>query len=205
MPKITTKEYNIAGKSYKCTVWYTATDRFFFKDFPKDIERTAQITPLGSATEDELYERYEEGIKRYETIISESKKVIVFKIIAADTHLNGRYNTRSFGNHLPKMPVGVRTTHANQMGFFIDYEVKMLRKVGDDLLLHNIDDNDSVVGYGNKIENIDVPKIIDYTPEREAAFKELYTRFDKMLMAFINGFFEAEKFIDSIPATKLLT
>lgn len=202
MPKITTKNFQIAGHEYLCQVWYTASDNFFLKEFPKDIERTAQITPLGSKTEEELYERYREGIERYETIIAESKKVIVFRLVAASPHFENKYSR--WGNSLPKFPQGVSDFHGGNMGFTIDYEVKMLRKVGNDLFLHNIDDNDKSAGSGNKIENPDYSKIIDYTPEREAAFKELYTRFDKMLIAFIKGFFEPEKFLDSIQTTKLL-
>jgi len=92
MPKITTREFNIAGQVYPCSVWYTASDKFFLKDFPKDIERTAQITPLGSKTEEELYERYDEGIKKYELLITESKKVIIFHLSAAVPHLENRYS-----------------------------------------------------------------------------------------------------------------
>jgi hypothetical protein len=90
------------------------------------------------------------------------------------------------------------------MGFEITYEIKMLRSVDKAMYLHNIDSNGKPTGSGDQIMNDRYSKIIDYTPEREQAFKELYVRFDNLLMAFINGFFEAEKFIDSIPTTKLL-
>jgi hypothetical protein len=202
MPKITNRDYIIAGVKYPCSVWYTASNKFFLKGFPLAIERTAQITPLGSKTEDELYQRYEDGIKRYEVLIATSKKVIVFRLRAAKPHLENRYSEHR--DSLPQMPVGVSSSHMSDMGFEIDYEVKMLRSVDKARYLHNIDNDGKPYGSGDPIMNDRFSKIIDYTPEREQAFKELYVRFDNLLMAFINGFFEAEKFIDSIPTTKLL-
>jgi hypothetical protein len=149
-----------------------------------------------------LYHRYQEGIKRYEALIATTKKVIVFRISAAKPHLEERYSEHR--SNLPQMPVGVSSYSTSDMGFEITYEIKMLRSVDKAMYLHNIDSNGKPTGSGDQIMNDRYSKIIDYTPEREQAFKELYVRFDNLLMAFINGFFEAEKFIDSIPTTKLL-
>jgi hypothetical protein len=202
MPKITNKDYVIAGVKYPCSVWYTVSNKFFLKGFPRPIEITAQITPFGSETEDALYQRYKDGIQRYETLIATTKKVIVFRLSAAKPHLENRYSEHR--DSLPQMPVGISSSHMCDMGFEISYEVKMLRSVDKAVYLHNIDSDGNPYGSGDEIRNERYSKIIDYTPEREQAFKELYMRFDNLLIAFINGFFEAEKFIDSIPTTKLL-
>src|SRR5689334_12909181 len=127
MPKITNRDYVIAGLKYPCSVWYTASDKFFLKGFPKTIESTAQITPLGSKTEEELYQRYEDGIERYETLIATTKKVIVFRLTAAKPHLQDRYS--EYRNTQPQMPVGVSSSHTSDMGFEISYEIKMLRSI----------------------------------------------------------------------------
>lgn len=204
MAKITTKKFKVAGKTLECGVWYTASDKFFLKGFPPAIERAASIAIKGSPTEEELYEKYEQGIARYEEMIARSRKVIVFSISAANSHLEEKFN--KFGhNGLPQMPDGISETHYAKMGFTINYEIKMLREVGESYYLHNINEEGNPMGSGEEIKNKGYNKIINYTPEREQAFKELHLRFDKLLEAFISGFSEAEKFIDSIPKTRLLT
>lgn len=198
MPKITNKMFVCAGKAYECTVWYTASDKFFIKGFPQDIQSAAKITPFGSKTEDELYNRYNEGIKHYEDIIAQSNKVIVFHINAAKEHLENR-GIRAYKTET----VGLHDDHHADMGFTINYEIKMLRVVGEDRFLHGFSDTGTLYN-GEKIVNENYNQIIDYTPEREQMFKELFTRFDKLFEYFFAGIKEPEKFIDSINSIKLL-
>lgn len=195
MPKITKKMFVVAGKQYDCEVWYNASDKFFLKGFPADVMRAANIVPLGSKTEEELYTRFNAGVDRYEEIIASVKKVITFRMSAAKSHLD-RFK-RDY-------PTGISDNHGSEMGFVIDYEIKMLRVVGQEMYLHNIGDDGKPYGSGDQIRNREFNKIIDYTEAREAAFIELQKRFDVLFNHFVDGFFDAETFIDSIPTASLL-
>lgn len=216
MPKITEKHFNIAGNSRKYGIWYTESDKFFIKDFDENVSKgpfTHKKFGAGTDTFDELIEKAEAAIKEYEKKIAELKKVIVIDLTAAKSHLEKYKKPQETRNHYRDSqyePEWISHIHGSDvfdgavMGFYIEFKVKMFRKVGNHHQFYDIGGTGKLINE-NTIPNLTAYQIIDWTQEREDALNKLHLMFEALLDKFISSMKNPEQFIEAINQQKLLS
>lgn len=211
MPKITTKTFIIAGQSRQFGIWYTESDKFFVKDFDENVGGRFHSAKFGGGgncpTEEDLYEKIKSAIKAYEEKIAESKKVIIIKLDAAKEHLGDYENedrSRMASNYVPGWLSAIyESGDLGTMGFYIRFEVKMFRKVGNRHEFFDVQEGGRLVNC-ESISNLEMYQIIDWSQEKEDALKKLQTMFDSLLHKFVTAMSSPELFIEAINNQKLL-
>ncbi len=209
MPKITAKKFTIAGRLCEFGIWYTETDKFFVKDFDENVGGTYTSKKFGanSPTEEDLYNKVKSAIAAYELKIAESKKVIVLNLTAAKPHLEKfRKESRKYNDseYSPEWLNHIYGNDEGKMGFYIEYNVKMFRKVGDQHEFFEIQDSGRLVNR-ESIRNLTMYQIIDWTQEKEDALIKLQSMFDTLLTKFVEAMKSPEQFIEAINKQKLLS
>lgn len=207
MAKITDKEFWIAGERRNYGIWYTETDKFFIKDFDEQVagnRYTYRKFGAGTSTMHELLEKVNIAIKEYETRIAELRKVIIIDLTAAKAHLEKYlYSERDYSPEWLNHIHASNTYDGAVMGFYITYEVKMFRIVGDRHEFFDITKEGKLINQSS-VDNLTMYQIIDWSLEKQDALNRLYNMFQVLLDKFITSMKNPEQFIDAINQQKLL-
>lgn len=196
MPKITTKQYSIAGKECSVQVWYNEQNLFHFKGFPAEVSRiagnTEQYRLAHQPTSDALYFAAKEAIKLYEEKIKQTRKVIAYEVKAPE-------NVKSIKKGYQTYPrencdwVGY-SGERDDFGFMVNYKVLFLIESGDKREFRSVMDD----GTPGHMEHGGKGRIIDYTPEREKFFINLRSAFINLFDQAISYLHDPDKLILSI-------
>lgn len=204
MPKVSSVTLTIKGELKEYAIHYLKQDKFYIKDFPEDVFRlvnsvTCDLTRAGKQfeTEQELTDYYEEFVKRYHEIISQTRKVIAYHISAPLAFRSLPEVAREVSDKL-----GYAGQGNNIFGFTINYGV-FLQRIGNGTTFFTIQPDGSTGGIAHFEFKQSI--IIDYTPEREAFLENMKERMKEMFLKVLSFMMDEKKFMELIDSNvKLL-
>lgn len=198
MPKVGTIELKIKGEVKKFDLYYSSTDRFTLKNFPKDI-----ITIVGDPvpyfhTEGALREWYQKTLHQYHELSETTKKVILYSIAIPTGKVMNKQGSGSYLGYQDWVPLNVRhmingvfgdKIPSEGFGFFINYRiVERSDKNGVTYFKDYVDNNGGIHKHrcskgSNEFE-------VDWSEKREQFFISMETQADLMVKNIITFFAE---------------
>lgn len=195
-------EFREGDHKHAFALYFSDSEQFYIKDFPREIldvvnsKRDAgqNFFPRNHETKQSLYDAVKRCLKEYYEIIATTKKVIVITAVFSKKYAgrNDSFGSWSSGNPNFKLPKkhGIA---GEGYGFSFEWHVatefsgaeKKYRK-------EFVNENGKVCkeAYPDKLGHDEI--VMDYTPEREAFFRNMQAGMDKMVLA-VCAFFRQDE------------
>ncbi len=181
MAKITDYMFDINQERVKVGIYYTRSKGFYAKNVPGDVLALQEYHPFFDK-EDDLRLFLVKAIAHYHEIIKKSRKVIAYKISMTTELCMNKESEGHYCGYKPWIPKNY--SHLNKIdginsgyGFIIRWKL-LMEMSAEDIKYYRIHDDGSV---GNKTYTGPQYQIIEWTPEREAAFKEIDASLEGMV------------------------
>lgn len=182
MAKIGTWTYKINQEIVEFKIYYTSSKGFFARGIPSDVLAFQKKPSFGFDTEAELRKFLREAIDTYHEKTKKSRKVIAY-ILKLTTCLSmNKVEQGHYSGTKPWLPSDYSPFNygldGGGHGFSIKWKILMEVKARD-IEYYRIND-DGTIGYRkNNVEHDYL--IIDWTPEREEAFKDIDRSLEEMV------------------------
>ena len=192
MPKITEYIFNINQERVKIGIYYGTSKKFYAKNVPDDILALQEGQPEGFEKESELYHYLHHAIDHYHEEIKKSRKVIVYSLSMTTNLCMNKIDQNHWSGFKEWLPDDF--SHRSKMegegyGFSISWSV-LMEISSAELNYYEINDDGSI-GYGTYLDN---RSVIEWTPEREAAFEEIAASLEKMVKKIAGVLCDKERF-----------
>lgn len=200
MPKICRRFFQINSKHVPVDIFYTQKKQFSAVGIPEDVTRISDKGFSHFETEEKLYEQINSALRVYHEKIRTSRKVIAYSLgMTTSLCMNRTGEGRWEGykewvpNTLKKGCDSYWVRGDNGYGFSINWDVLM--EVRDkETEYHDIHDDGSI---GHRTE-ISQRQLIDWTSEREEAFREIANCLVEMVKKIAVVLGDPEKMIGMI-------
>lgn len=188
MPKVSYTDHKILGTKTRFDIFYNSSKQFHIPNFNTEVQQITGVNVgFGFETEAALIKAVTEALKEYHRIKSTKTKVIIYSIFVSDeitdkgTDSDGwSRGKKKWAENTPIQDIGENKSYA----FGIKYCVAF-RVTGKETQYFSPTDkhsegwnDDPELGYGFDPDRDDI--VIDWTPEREAAFKDICTSLAKL-------------------------
>lgn len=184
MPKIGNESLLINGKFINIEINYSRKLQFYARGIPEEVLHVSEIETITADTEKQLLINLHQAINLYHDKIKSSKKVIAYTIYAAAETVMNRTGVGRLEGHKPGVPKGFDhlPLGCDGSGFTIEWEILMEVKAKT---IEYYPLNDGVISSYKKHINPN-KKIIDWTPQREQAFKNIDLALERMVINLMN-------------------
>lgn len=204
MPKITRKFYKFQSTHIPVDICYSENKHFYAKGVPEDVLRLDEGLLSGFDTEEELFDSLRKIFQSFHEKIKKSRKVIVYSFnMTSELYMKKiSYGFEGCKSWVPRGFVGRRSHYGESdgYGFGIEWEVLMEVKA-EETTYHKIQ-GDGSLGYKQEVSG---KTMIDWTPEREEALKEVYVSIEEMVKRIVKVLADPKSFIKMLDSgTKLL-
>lgn len=189
MPKVSYTEHKILGTKTRFEIYYNSTKLFHIPNFNTEVQRTTGVNvSFGFETEAALIEAVTTAIKEFHHIKSTKRKVIIYSISVSDKITDKAPDRdgwssgkKKWAEGKPIQDIGGYEAYA----FGIEYKVAFqVTGKETEYFSPNTDreydnwNDDPELGHSFSIHRDDI--VIDWTPEREAAFNDVCNSLAKL-------------------------
>lgn len=206
MAKIDSKFFKFQSDHVKVDIFYTHRDKFFAKNVPDGVRRVTESNFSGFDTEFNLTDALREAFRLYHEKIKKGRKVIFYSFSMTTDLCMKRTREGGWAGHKNWVPENYLKGSSysgigDGYGFGIEWKVYM-EVEAEETTYHSIHPDGSL-GYK---ESLSDKNIIDWTPEREEALKEVYASMEEMVKKIVKVLVEPKSFTKMLDSgTKLLS
>lgn len=201
MAKITTWKFKMSGEWVEIGCYYTTKRKFSARGVPSDVEAMADTPFGGYDTEDELYREVQKAFAKYHEHIKRRRKVIAYKVCLSTDLGMIRENERTHTGFKSWVPESMRKQsnsfssgiNEDGFGFVISWKIWFEEKAKE-TIYYSISDDGSL-GYERRRAN---RQIIEWTPERQAAFESIDAGLENMVKRLAKILGHSDRLIEAI-------
>ncbi len=184
MAKFTTVKLNIKDKLETFSIHYTQKEGFYIKDFPDEISTMTGFRFSHYQEEEKLNNAIYEGLLKYHEMIKTKKKVIAYTfVMTADLgmHKTSEDCYRGFKTWVPQIfqSHSLRSESSGR-GFSINWKI-LLEMSSDKVRYYSVNEEGKA---GRKV-NVSNWQKVDWTPEREQAFRGIDNSMEMLAMRIV--------------------
>jgi hypothetical protein len=204
MPKVSNFSVRINDVYTKIDVYYSKEKSFHVKNFSQDIINLSgerAVRTQGHLKESDLESAIRDIVDKYHTATATTRKVLAYKLYASTRIRMNKVGEGSYFGDRDGISESVTDIRGNA-DYAIGFDYMVLIEVNrNGVKYHSIND-DGTIGTQTSITKHDElrskPIILDYTPEREAAFKSLSEGMYKLMVKISDSLGDKEKAIEFI-------
>ena len=198
MPKIKTKQFTIAGKWTDVNFYYTSNKGFYAKGIPEEVESVAErhFEINGYEKECELKEAIRTALFKYHEYIEKKRKVIAYRVTMTTDMRSIKTGEGSWSGSKPWVPDCFKRG-CDMDGFHSGYgfvvEWKILMEVKARSTTYYDIDKDQGARFARRLD--EGFQVVDWTPEREAAFVQIDQALEKAVQKLATVLGDQEKLL----------
>lgn len=201
MPKICSKFFTINSEHVSVDIFYNQKKHFFAIGIPKDVTRLSRGHDdlSGFETENDLYREIRAVLDIYHDKIKKTKKVIAYSLGMTTETCMKKTGRGMWEGYKDWVPDTLKTRsdrffgNTDGYGFSIDWDV-LLEIRAKETTYHGINEDGSIGHVAHLGERL----IIDWTQEREDAFREIANALVEMVKKISTVLGDTQKVIGMI-------
>lgn len=210
MPRIGKDIYLICGEHIAVETYYSRKKGFYPKGLPAEVATFCDRRLSGFSNESALDDAIREALHKYHSFKKQARKVIAFHVILSTPLGMVKDGPGSYCGHKGWVPDNMKRgslrgesglTDVDGYGFLISWQILFEEKAAK-VNYYDVCE-DGTKGFK---EHIGHRQVIDWTPEREASFKEIDNSLEEMVKKIAAVFGNEKKILGMLDSgVKLLT
>ncbi len=193
MPKIGKVTANFTGYAESFDLWYSQKEKFHVKGLPAHFLKTMydDFQPFGFETESDIQNTLFHKVDEYKKITKNTRRVIMYKIVASLLLTSNKESEGCFSGKKS----GISSRIAGGNFGMQDAEIGISYKIAEEVTMGSIKyyplKEDGTLEFAMRLgHGNDGWSIMEYTPERELFFKNVYDRMQTLLYG-LSAFFSS--------------